>query len=206
MEIFHTASGRPATGAALYVGLENADEIVAIGTERRTVSYDADRAARGSVYVPGAVPEGDGPPEPAATGSPARPFTCRSRPPEPVIEPTSVALFEQGLTQIMEASVTGLEPKQAYVVALAKHPDGSGALEPLASFVTSPAGSAIVNALGPIRQQVSSGAADERRYLVVAPSAASGPGKPVQIQRPGEEKQFMPPEFDLDRREFLTAR
>jgi hypothetical protein len=77
-----------------------------------------------------------------------------------------------------------LEPKQAYVVALAKHPDGSGALEPLASFVTNPAGSAIVNAIGPIRQQVSSGSADERRYLVVAPSAASGPGKPVQIQRP----------------------
>jgi len=46
------------------------------------------------------------------------------------------------------------------------------------------AGSAIVNAIGPIRQQVSSGAAEERRYLVVAPSAASGPGKPVQIQRP----------------------
>jgi hypothetical protein len=84
----------------------------------------------------------------------------------------------------MEASVTGLEPKQAYVVALAKHPDGSGALEPLASFVTNPAGSAIVNAVGPIRQLVLSESADERRYLVVAPSGPSGLGQAVQIQRP----------------------
>ena len=174
-------------GSRVYVGLENADEIVAIDTETNRVvgTTPTGQGPQALVYVPGAVPEGDGRQNlqplgaagaavhlslaPAGTGDRA---------------PTSVALFDQGLTQIMEASVTGLEPKQAYVVALAKHPDGSGALEPLASFITNPAGSAIVNAVGPIRQQVSSDVADERRYLVIAPSAASGPGKPVQIQRP----------------------
>jgi hypothetical protein len=62
-----------------------------------------------------------------------------------------VSLFDQGLVQILEASVTGLAPKQAYVLALAETADGSGALQPLAAFTTNPAGAAIVNATGPIR-------------------------------------------------------
>jgi hypothetical protein len=137
------------------------------------------------VYVPGAVPEGDGRQNLQPLGLAGAAVHLSLAPPGTDDRaPTSVALFDQGLTQIMEASVTGLEPKQTYVVALAKQPDGSGALQPLASFVTNPAGSAIVNTVGPIRQQVLSEPANERRYLVVAPSAASGLGRPVQIQRP----------------------
>ena len=34
--------------------------------------------------------------------------------------PTSVSLFDQGLIQVLQASVTGLEPKQKYVLALAE--------------------------------------------------------------------------------------
>lgn len=51
--------------------------------------------------------------------------------------------------------------------------------EILAAFTTNAAGSAIVNAIGPIRQIVQGGADAARRYLVIAPAAA---GKPVQIQ------------------------
>ncbi len=40
--------------------------------------------------------------------------------------PTSVSLFEQGLTQFVQAAVTGLEPKKLYVLALSDKPDGSG--------------------------------------------------------------------------------
>ena len=174
-------------GSRVYVGLENADELVAIDTETNRVvaTTPTGQGPQALVYVPGAVPEGDGQQnlQPlglagAAVHLSLAPAGARDR------APTSVALFEQGLTQVMEVAVTGLEPKRAYVVALAKHPDGSGELQALASFVTNPAGSAIVNAVGPIRQQVSSESADERRYLVVAPSDSMGPGKPVQIQRP----------------------
>ena len=35
--------------------------------------------------------------------------------------PTSVSLFDQGLIQVLQASVTGLQPKQPYVLALAEH-------------------------------------------------------------------------------------
>ena len=68
--------------------------------------------------------------------------------------PTSVSLFDQGLIQVLQASVTGLEPKQKYVLALSEQADGGGTLQPLAAFMTNAAGSAIVNAAGPIRQIV----------------------------------------------------
>jgi hypothetical protein len=96
--------------------------------------------------------------------------------------PTSVTLFDQGLVQVLEASVTGLEPKQPYVLALASRADGSGKLEPLAGFTTNPAGSAIVNAIGPIRQVVQGEADLPRRYLIIVPGSATAPGKPVQVQ------------------------
>jgi hypothetical protein len=98
--------------------------------------------------------------------------------------PTSVTLFDQGLVQVVQASVTGLEPKHPYVLALAPHADGSGTLQALASFTTNPAGSAIVNAVGPIRQLVESEATTARRYLVIAAGSAAEPGEPVQIQIP----------------------
>ena len=96
--------------------------------------------------------------------------------------PTSVSLFEQGLLQVLQASATGLEARKAYVLALAEHADGSGNLQALAAFTSNPAGAAIVNAIGPIRQIVRGAGAGERRYLVIAPQVDGKPGEPVQIQ------------------------
>jgi hypothetical protein len=97
---------------------------------------------------------------------------------------TTVALFEQGLTQVLQAAATGLEPKKSYVLALANEPQGAGPLEPLARFDTNPAGAAIVSAVGPTRQVVVPAQPTPRRYLVIAPISADGsPGSPVQTQR-----------------------
>jgi hypothetical protein len=82
--------------------------------------------------------------------------------------PTSVSLFDQGLTQIFQASATGLQPKMPYVLALASEPDGKGKLEVIAAFMTNPAGSAIVNTVGPIRQIVQGEQQTPRRYLAIA--------------------------------------
>src|SRR5207302_9905456 len=62
---------------------------------------------------------------------------------------TQVTLFDQGLVQVLQAAVTGLEPEKSYVLALATQPDGGGKLEAIASFTTNPAGAAIVNTVGP---------------------------------------------------------
>jgi hypothetical protein len=86
------------------------------------------------------------------------------------------------LIQVLQASVTGLQPKQKYVLGLAEHGDGSGPLQPLATFMTNPAGSAIVNAAGPIRQIVDQSAGAGKRYLVIASGDAAMPGETVQIE------------------------
>ncbi len=95
-----------------------------------------------------------------------------------------MTLFDQGLLQVLEASVTGLEPRQRYVLALAQRADGGGPYDPLANFMTNPAGSAIVNALGPIRQIVQGEADIPRRYLVILPAAPSDRAGPAQVQNP----------------------
>ena len=98
--------------------------------------------------------------------------------------PTSVTLFDQGLVQVLQASVTRLRPKSPYVLALATRADGGGTLQVLAGFTTSPTGSAIVNAVGPIRQLIRSDATAQRRYLVIAAGSAAERGKPIQVQIP----------------------
>jgi YVTN family beta-propeller protein len=173
-------------GTRVYVGLENADVLVAIDTLTNKViaTSPIGQGAQALTYVPDAVPEGDGTQnlEPLGVAGMATHLKLAALGTKGGRAPTSVSLFDQGLTQVLEASVTGLEPKQPYVLALASRADGSGSLEPLASFITNPAGSAIVNAVGPIRQVVQGGADAPRRYLVIAPGSAMQPGKPVQVQ------------------------
>jgi hypothetical protein len=86
------------------------------------------------------------------------------------------------LTQVLEAAVTGLAPKQPYVLALAERPDGGGLRTALATFTTNPAGGAIVNAVGPIRQIVQDADPTQRRYLVIAPAGEGS--APAQVQTP----------------------
>jgi YVTN family beta-propeller protein len=174
-------------GTRVYVGLENADALAAIDTLTNKVvaTIPIGQAAQAIVYVPNAVPEGDGTQglQPLGLAGRAAHLSLASVA-DKSQTPTSVSLFDQGLTQVLQASVTGLAPKQPYVLALATRPDGSGALEPLSAFTTNPAGAAIVNAVGPIRQILQSAAPVERRYLVIVPGTADKPGRPVQVQVP----------------------
>lgn len=168
-------------GTRIYVGLENADAMTAIDTRTNTViaTVPIGQAPQAIAYVPNAVPNGDGMAglEPLGKAGNAVHLSLGET------GQTSVTLFDQGLTQVLQASATGLAPKSPYVIALATQSDGGGALQPLASFMTNPAGSAIVNTVGPIRQIVAADAADQRRYLVIVPGTADNPGKPVQVQK-----------------------
>jgi YVTN family beta-propeller protein len=171
-------------GTRVYVGLENADEVVAIDTLTNTViaAEPIGQGPQALVYVPNAVPQGDGMQnlQPLGMAGMALHLTLAPLGDRSGKAPTSVALFDQGLTQVLETAVTGLAPKEAYVLALSRRADGKGPLQPLASFTTNPAGSAIVNAVGPIRQLVRNDMRTMRRYLVIA---SAGGGKPVQVQR-----------------------
>jgi len=173
-------------GTRVYVGLENGDGVTAIDTLTNKVIATASigQAPQALTYVPDAVPSGAGTQnlQPLGLAGRVAHLSLAASAKDNGKAPTSVSLFDQGLVQVLEASVTGLQPKQPYVLALSGKPDGTGALQPLSPFMTNPAGSAIVNAIGPIRQLVEAGDAGQRQYLVIVPGTIDQPGAPVQVQ------------------------
>jgi YVTN family beta-propeller protein len=190
-------------GARVYVGLENEDRIVAIDTLTNKViaTSPIGQAAQAVVYVPEAIPMANDNANSAMTGMPVIPERSGAEnlrplgtaglstqlllvPPGRKTEkaPTSISLFDQGLVQVLEAAVTGLDPGKPYVLALSIEASGAGVLEPLQAFMTNPAGSAIVNAIGPIRQIVRGEDKLQRRYLVIVPGTVGNLGAPVQVQ------------------------
>jgi YVTN family beta-propeller protein len=185
-------------GSRVYVGLENADGMAAIdtATNKLIATSPIGQAPQAITYVPNAVPEGDGTQN-------LQQLDVAGRATHLVLSgmeghktvgsaggvdsgedqaPTSVSLFDQGLTQIFQASVTGLPPRMPYVLVLSSEPNGRGKLESIASFMTNPAGSAIVNTAGPIRQIVQGEQETPRRYLAIAEGHADKPGPIVQVQ------------------------
>jgi YVTN family beta-propeller protein len=191
-------------GTRVYVGLENEDKLAAIDTLKNEViaTSPIGQAPQALAYVPDAVPAASGALNSAMTRMMVVPEGLGTNNLQPLgiagqsadlwlalpgakkeaKAPTSVSLSDQGLVQVLEAAVTGLEPGKPYVLALASEPSGSGVVEPLQGFMTNPAGAAIVNTIGPIRQLVRGEDKAPRRYLVILPGTADNHGVPVQVQ------------------------
>jgi len=171
-------------GTRVYVGLENADGAAVIDTIKNQLiaTIPLGQGPQGVAYVPGAVPEGPGTQNLAPLGVAANSVQLSLGAPgnKPA---TQVTLFDQGLVQVLQAGATGLEPRKPYILALSADAGGGGTLQPLAAFMTNPAGAAVVNAIGPIRQLVQADAGTSRRWLVIASGTAAAPGAVVQIQQ-----------------------
>jgi YVTN family beta-propeller protein len=172
-------------GTRVYVGLENADSAAVIDTLSNTViaNIPIGQAPQGVAYVSNAVTHGDGTQNLVPLGVAGNRVTLaldgagrRAV--------TQVTLYDQGLVQVLQAAVTGLMPKQPYVLALSSDVRGTGPLQPLAAFMTNPAGAAIVNTVGPIRQIVQGSGKDVRKILVIASGTPAQLGERVQIQEP----------------------
>ena len=179
-------------GTRIYVGLENANAVTAIDTSTNTVvaTIPSGQAPQGMVYIPNAVPQGAGTDHLTPLGALGEAVHLRLGPAGAAAgtgaPSTTVAVNNQGLTDLLQAAVAGLEPKKPYLLALSGSADGSGPLEPLAKFMTNPAGAAIVVAIGPLRKVVDATASAPdamRRYLVIASEVDGKPGAVVQVQR-----------------------
>src|ERR1700736_3370269 len=190
-------------GTRVYVGLENEDKVAAIDTLKNEViaTSPIGQAPQALVYVPDAVPAASGAINSAMTrmmvvpeglgtsnlqplgvaGQSAQLWLALPGAKNEEKAPTSVSLSDQGLVQVLEAAVTWRAPGKPYLLALATEPSGTGVLEPLQGFMTNPAGAAIVNTIGPIRQLVR-GEASPRRYLVILSGTPDNHGAPVQVQ------------------------
>lgn len=167
-------------GTRMYVGLENADAVAVIDTmtNKGIATVPVGQGPQGVAYVANAVPSGDGSTNlvPLAEAGKKVQLTMAGA------GRSQVTLFDQGQVQILQAAVGGLKPKSAYVLGFSNKRDGSGMIQPLAKFMTSPSGSAVVNAIGPIRQVVTAGAATDRRYLVIASGTPDSVGEVMQVQ------------------------
>src|SRR6201984_3558672 len=192
-------------GTRVYVGLENEDKLAAIDTLKNEViaTSPIGQAPHALAYLPDPVPAASGAlnsgmtrmmvvPEGLGTsnlqplgvaGQSAQLWLASPEAKKEEKAPTSVSLSDQGLVQVLEAAVTGLEPGEPYLLALASEPSGSGTLEPLQGFMTNPAGAAIVNTIGPVRQLVRGEANNPRRYLVILAGTPDNHGAVVQVQK-----------------------
>ncbi|PXA96603.1 hypothetical protein DMC47_16950 [Nostoc sp. 3335mG] len=171
-------------GKTVFVGMENDDALVRIDTATNQVTGKVaiGQAPQAIAYVAGAVPAG-------TAGENLQPLGVAGQATTLALGAggkgaTSVTLFDQGLIQILQASVTGLAPGQPYQLVLTDRADGTGTVEPLADFKANPAGSAIVNASGPIRQVVQGQGATARRWLAIRAGTSAAPGAIVQRQMP----------------------
>ena len=173
-------------GSRIYVGLENSDMIAVIDTLSNRVIADVaiGQAPQAVVYVAQAVAPGTGAAnlQPLGIAGEAAHLELASVAGNSPASRTGVSLFDQGLVQVMQAAVTGLTPKTSYTLAFTARADGTGLLQPLATFETNPAGAAIVNASGPIRQLVQSTDSTARRYLVIVAGTPGHLGAAVQVQ------------------------
>ena len=169
-------------GSRIYVGLENDDKMAVVdtGSNKVIANIPIGQAPQGIAFV--AVPDSAaGAIEPLAPlGVAGSAFHLRLA--DSTGDRTTVTLFDQGLVQVVQAAVTGVAPMKVFYLALADSPTG-GNLQPLSKFTSNAAGSAIVNATGPIRQIVSDSSTPVRRYLVIAEDNGGGPGKVLQAQK-----------------------
>jgi YVTN family beta-propeller protein len=179
-------------GSRVYVGLENDDQMLAIDTTTNSIiaTIPIGQAPQAVVYVPNAVPDlslGVYGLLPLGLAGEAAHLSMTSVDVHGVAVGTpasSVTLFDQGFVQILESAVTGLESNHNYILGLANQANGKGNVETVANFKTNPAGAAIVNAIGPIRQIVENNAAvSARRYLVIVEGPAAAPSNVLQVQR-----------------------
>lgn len=173
-------------GRRIYVGLENDDKLACIDTSTQRVIGEVaiGQAPQAIAYVSHALDKSEAGTQglqPLGVAGSTAQVALRGKGGSDHTS-TSVTLFDQGLVQVLQAAVAGLQPDHTYFLAFAEHEDGSGMLEPLSAFKTNPAGAAIVNASGPIRQIVASEGSPPRRWLVIAEAEGDRPGSVVQWQ------------------------
>jgi YVTN family beta-propeller protein len=161
----------------VYVALENGEHAVAIDTLSNKViaNIPIGQTTQALVYVPGAVPNGDGMANLMPLGVAGQTLHIEMLPPSGAGSNgrASVAVNSLGVIDLLEIAVAGLEPGQEYELFLVDSltkPDASRIA--LAKFKTWPNGAAVAQAIGPLRTVV--GTVDgvgnkqsEQRYLVV---------------------------------------
>jgi YVTN family beta-propeller protein len=174
-------------GTHIYVALENGTGMTTIDTvtNQAIATTSGGQSSQALVYIPNAVPVGDGLAnlEPLGDSGLAAHVVMGTPGSSLDRSVTTVSINNQGLIDLVEAAVTGLQPRQKYQLVLMEHATSPyGEIQPLETFQTNPAGAAIVTTVGPIKHIVTNDSKTQRRYLEIVPLENSDRGTPVQIQ------------------------
>jgi YVTN family beta-propeller protein len=166
-------------GTRVYVGLENQDAVIAIDTRTNSViaTIPIGQQPQALVYVPDAVPEGDGrtnlvPLGDAGTSA----HLSLAAPPEHdgAAAQGTVSVNSLGALDLLELAATGLKPGQSYTLWLATSRTAPfGDKEALANFKANASGGQVVQAVGPLRRVLTAPDAGESggtnaRFLLVS--------------------------------------
>jgi YVTN family beta-propeller protein len=141
-------------GSRVYVALENGVKAAVIDTltNRVIANVPIGQTSQALVYVPNAVPAGDGTDNVVPLGEAGNTARLRLEA-GAAITPGAhgwVAVNSLGLLDLVQIATEGLIPKSQYQVYLAEsHQAPFGKLEPLAVLKTNPDGAGIVQTIGP---------------------------------------------------------
>jgi len=189
-------------GTRVYVGLENQDAVAAIDTlENRIIaSIPVGQQPQALVYVPRAVSSDDGTTNLAALGDSGKAahLTLTGNKTDSGAARATVSVNNVGPLDLLQAAMTGLEPGQNYTLWLVdseKAPFGNR--QALAMFQANASGAQIAQAIGPLREVLTSNAITtdgnghepsntmeaSRRYLIVTHQGEDN--VPVMLEQKG---------------------
>jgi YVTN family beta-propeller protein len=172
-------------GTRVYVGLENQDAVVAIDALTNTVlaTIPVGQQPQALVYVPQAVPDGDGTADLIPLGDAGMAAHLTLAAPEGSGRPAhaTVSVNALGPMDLLQIAVSGLKPGQTYRLWLVTSRTAPfGGKQPLVTFKTNQAGAQVAQAIGPFRQVLTSAsenaaAQDQERYLLLTPADSDVP-------------------------------
>lgn len=163
-------------GSRVYVGLENQDAVLAIDTRtNKALSViPVGQQPQALVYVPDAVRKGDGTANLAALGESAKAshLSLVASPQAGQLRASAtVSVNSLGALDLVQMAVSGLKPGEAYTLWLvASRTPPFGEKQALVTFKTNPSGAQIAQAVGPLRQILTTerdSSKSQERFLVV---------------------------------------
>ncbi|UIJ73005.1 YncE family protein [Aurantimonas sp. HBX-1] len=162
-------------GSRIYVGLENGDKVDVIDTAAQKVIAEipVGQAPQALVYVPGAVPEGEGTENlmPLKTGPENLTLTLRA--PDGAAGSGMVVSRNLGLVDAIDASVARLKPMTEYGLFF------EGQDEPVAVLKTNDKGAGMASSIGPVRS-------------IAAPTESAAGKPPRLVVREGSQVSAAP--------------
>ncbi|HEX8679109.1 MAG TPA: DUF305 domain-containing protein [Chthoniobacterales bacterium] len=175
-------------GSRVYIGLENGDAVSAIDTETNAIvaTIPIGQQPQALVYVPNAVPEGDGTANLTPLGEAGKAAHLALAAPEGSTGSgrATVSVNSLGALDLLQAAVSGLKPTSDYTLWLTSSRTAPfGEKEALVNFKTNLAGAQVAQTIGPLRKVLTEAPtgdeASGERFLLVT---AAGSDTPELIQ------------------------